>query len=485
MTWTFGSMTSKFNRRTALNGITTLFGTSLLPFSLLKAQELSNEAPTRRLAIIGGGMGGISTAYFCGSDWNIDLFESEARTGGNADTRSIQVDGKDLSMDVGAEFFHPETHPLYWRLLTLIGAHTPDNKATDLVLEAPASLCIYDRSNGEAFFSSANPLDHLIRAANFYIFSSAARKMVDSDESYEISMGDWLDQLKVTKDFRENVLSPWLASLSCVDVGNVRRQSARSHLSAFAKTFPTNLLKSPKTYNSRIGLGGYLELLKNRCENLHIHLSSPVKGLEEVNGQWFVETPTGRQGPFDAVVVNAPPFISKDFFAAVPWAAELKPLLEAQEYYPTRIILHKDPIYMPKDPKNWSVQNAAVGEGQGEASVWLGEIFSEGAKEKMNLFKSWALKRKEESQEILADRKFLHTLSTPKSIRAIKELRNWQGRNNLYFAGHFTTTTDLQETALFSALEAARKLSPESIKLSEFETILKKDGLDAISYHIP
>ncbi|RYZ51136.1 MAG: hypothetical protein EOP07_21855, partial [Proteobacteria bacterium] len=375
MTWTFGSMKSKFNRRSALQGITTLFGSSLLPFSLAKAQDASKEVPTRRLAIIGGGMGGISTAYFCGGDWAIDLFESEARTGGHADTRSIQVEGKEFSMDLGAEFFHPDTHPLYWRLLELIGAHTAGNKATDLVLEAPASLCIYDRQNGKAFFSSANPIEHLIRAANFYLFSSAARKMVDSDESYEVSMGDWIDKLKVTRDFKENVLSPWLASLSCVDVGNVRRQSARSHLSAFAKTFPTNLLKSPKTYNSRIGLGGYIELLKNRCENLNIHLSSPVKGLEEVDGQWFVETASGRQGPFDAVVVNAPPHISKNFFANVPWADELKPLLEAHEYYPTRIILHTDSLYMPAEKKNWSVQNAAVGEGQGEASVWLGEIF--------------------------------------------------------------------------------------------------------------
>ena len=132
MTWTHQIKRSKFNRRFAISSLTSFLGTSLFPFSKLKAD--SNAVPAKRLAIVGGGMGGIATAYFSGAEWNIDLFESEARIGGHADTRSFDVDGTQYSMDVGAEFFHPDTHPLYWTLLTHIGAHTPKNKKNDLVI---------------------------------------------------------------------------------------------------------------------------------------------------------------------------------------------------------------------------------------------------------------------------------------------------------------------------------------------------------------
>ena len=64
-----------------------------------------------RVAIIGGGAGGVAAAYFLAGSLDVDLFEARARIGGHCDSRVIRHGGQRLTVDLGAQFFHPETHP--------------------------------------------------------------------------------------------------------------------------------------------------------------------------------------------------------------------------------------------------------------------------------------------------------------------------------------------------------------------------------------
>ena len=60
----------------------------------------------------------------------------------------------------------------------------------------------------------------------------------------------------------------------------------------------------------------------------------------------------------------------------------------------------------------------------------------------------------------------------------------WQGFKGLYFAGQFTTLTDLQETALYSAMSVARTLSPTSRSLQALEQRLVSAGHADVSYAV-
>ena len=58
----------------------------------------------------------------------------------------------------------------------------------------------------------------------------------------------------------------------------------------------------------------------------------------------------------------------------------------------------------------------------------------------------------------------------------------WQGFKGLHFTGHFTTLTDLQETALYSGMSVARTLSPTSRSLQSLEQRLVSTGHADVSY---
>ena len=89
-----------------------------------------------------------------------------------------------------------------------------------------------------------------------------------------------------------------------------------------------------------------------------------------------------------------------------------------------------------------------------------------------------------EPADVLAEQIFLHASLTPGTLRATQELVGWQGFNGLYFAGQFTTLTDLQETALFSAMSVARTLSPTSRSLQDLEKRLASAGQADVSYAV-
>ena len=413
-------------------------------------------------------MGGVSAAYFCDSGWAIDLFEAQSAAGGNATTLLVPDGDAEVAVDIGAESFNPRTHPLYWSLLHEIGAVGAADASTDVLVTMPGTLSVFDARTRAPRFVSSHAVRTPHHAIDLLRFASAARRFVADDPSPDITVGEWIDGLSLGASFTREVLLPWLASLTCYRVEVVRQQSLLAFLLLFVRIFPDSIFDRPKTYCSRIGLGGVLQLLLDRCENVNLHVDTPVSTLEKVDGGWFVETPGGRNGPYERVVVNAPPYASREFLRGVP--EELLETLSRHEYYPARLIIHTDPIYMPRETRDWCSHNAAVDGDVCEATIWLGAFRrNPSTGEPVKLFKSWATQRPVESREVVAEKTFLHPLLSPATLHATRELEAWQGYEGLHFAGHFTTVTDLQETALRSGAAVAAVLNPGDARLGSLQ----------------
>jgi predicted NAD/FAD-binding protein len=117
--------------------------------------------------------------------------------------------------------------------------------------------------------------------------------------------------------------------------------------------------------------------------------------------------------------------------------------------------------------------------------MWLGAFRTNPRTgQPVQLFKSWASNRRDEPSDVLAEQIFQHASLTPATLRATQELERWQGFKGLHFAGQFTTLTDLQETALSSAMSVARTLSPTSRTLQALDKRLVSTGHVGVSYTV-
>ncbi len=214
-----------------------------------------------RVAIIGAGAGGVAAAYFLAGTFDVDLFEARSKIGGHCDSRVIDYEGSRVTVDLGAQFFNPDTHPIYVTLLEELGLYAPARPDADETLEAPGSLCIFPAAGGPPVFSSSHPLATPSRALEFAVYSQLARDAVLSDLPWEITVDDWVAGLPITRSFKDDVVYPWITALIGCSSSDALTASARSILQTFALAFPANILRGASTYNSRIGLQGNLQRL--------------------------------------------------------------------------------------------------------------------------------------------------------------------------------------------------------------------------------
>ena len=462
-------------RRDALKGAVGLAALGALPAGAAAGGR------RERVAIIGGGAGGVAAAYFLAGSFDVDLFEARSRIGGHCDSRVIRHRGRRLTVDLGAQFFHPDTHPIYVTLLEELGLYDPEHPDGDATLESPGSLCIFRTRGGAPIFSSSHPLSTPQRAGDFATFTRLARQAVLSDMAWETSVDAWIRGLPLRQSFKQDVLSPWItATIGCAR-SDARRASARSILQTFALAFPADILEPATTFNSKIGLQGNLQRMLDRSPAVRVHRGTPVRALSRTGGRWFLRTPSGRKGPYRFVVLNAPPRAGRELLRPLPAFADVTALLDVYRYFDSRLLVHTDPAYMHRDRRNWAAYNAGVDGRDCEGSAWLGALQDDAA---ANVFKSWAQRRRADPRHILLERRFKHPLISRSTIKAARALRPHQGRKGLYFSGHYTTGMDLQESALYSAMQVAEALAPGSRKLASLKTRLSARGRAGISYDL-
>src|SRR4029079_13127495 len=275
-----------------------------------------------RVAIVGAGAGGVAAAYFLADSADVDVFEARSRIGGHCDSRVVRDRGAKVVVDLGAQFFHPDTHPIYVTLLEELGLYDPEHPDADATLQAPGSLCIFRTTGGAPTFSSSDPLATPVRATQFAAFTQLARQAVLSDMSWEITVEAWIRDLPLRPAFKRDVLYPWItATIGCAR-DDARRTSARSILQTFALAFPANVLEGASTYTSKIGLQGNLQRMLDRSPAVRVHLRTPAEALCRRGGDWLLQTPAGRRGPYRFVLLNAPPRAGRELLRPLPAFAD-------------------------------------------------------------------------------------------------------------------------------------------------------------------
>src|SRR5262249_47451157 len=160
---------------------------------------------------------------------------------GHCDSHVIDYKGHRITVDLGAQFFHPDTHPIYVTLLEQLGLYDPAHPDNDDTLEAPGSLCIFPTAGGPSVFSSSHPIATPRRAIDFLSYAQLARQAVSTDMSWDATVRGWIRRLRIDQSFKNDVAYPWTMALIGSRRADALRASARSILQTFALAFPANV----------------------------------------------------------------------------------------------------------------------------------------------------------------------------------------------------------------------------------------------------
>lgn len=100
---------------------------------------MSSPSQQKQVAIIGAGISGLFVAYLLKNwNWNVDIYEKSARSGGNCHTVNVEVNQFSRWADLGVNDFNEPMYEEVYELMQSLGVETP-------LLEDTASFFTEDR----------------------------------------------------------------------------------------------------------------------------------------------------------------------------------------------------------------------------------------------------------------------------------------------------------------------------------------------------
>jgi uncharacterized protein len=439
--------------------------------ALLSAAQ-ADAAPGRRsVGIVGAGMAGVSLAWLLDGAYDVTLLEARDSIGGNVRSVEVELDGHTFVVDMGAQYFHPGPYPLYTRLLEQLGLFDADAPEQSAAHGFPASITLTAGVASTPRFVSPVLPDRwwpFFAPWNFsglWAFGAgflAAKAREDLNQSWDVTLEQWLPTLWLSRDQWEGMLLPWAASLFSGDVEQCRGLSARAAMIFAAKALPPNPLDPLSYYVLEPGLIEALSRMIAQCSTVTVMTNAAVGGVERTARGFRLRCADGRVVVVDELVFasSGPPTGALLGGLAGTWWQ--RHALDRMEFHDARLVLHTDAPFAPADPSLRSFLNCDVQGAFCEASMWMASVIAGAPPETAaRLWKSWVTHRAQPAQ-VLHDAQFRHMLPTPATLHAQDSLKWLQGFGGIWFAGGYLYPYDSQETALRSALRVAAGLRAQS-----------------------
>ncbi|RHY28743.1 hypothetical protein DYB32_008534 [Aphanomyces invadans] len=176
---------------------------------------------------------------------------------------------------------------------------------------------------------------------------------------------------------------------------------------------------------------------------------------------------TGIEGPenveeFDHIVVSSQACSALSFVKDAD--KEMLELLAAVPHETAQVVIHRDPVLMPRDRRDWSFYNFITakpgqklkpGIVENMVTLWVAKFHSK-EEDAESLFQTWNPLVDPRDDLVLHRAEFLRPLFTKTSHELVKKIRARQGRGNLWFSSTYCVyAVPLQESGTEAAVEVA------------------------------
>ena len=416
-----------------------------------------------RIGIIGGGGAGLTAAWLLEEEHDVTLYERATRLGGHAWTIPVEVAGQTFPMDVGFEFFSANMFPTFERLL----------RRLDVPLRPyAASVTLYSRERvrvlppsraGRLYWPGLGPrpLADLVRLV--YLLRRADDLMRRRDTT--VTLQAFVDSTPLlSQAFKEEFLYPFLLAQWCVEPAEFRQFMAYNAL-RYAYLHLQLSLQPPQMLEPEGGMEAYIGRIERTLQRARLQLSADVSHLTRTDQGWQVEMAGSGAQTHDALIIAANARAGARLLADVAGQTETARQLGRIEFFPTTIALHGDTRLMPARRAQWSVVNTRFDGHYAQNTIWKAWR----SRPEQPIFKSWVTFEPQLPEPLYRTVTFEHPKINRAYFEAQAALAALQGRDNLYLAGVHTQDVDCHESAIRSAVAAARRLSPRSSRLRWLE----------------
>ena len=420
---------------------------------------MSNER--QRIAVIGAGVSGLTTAWLLSEKYDVELFEAGDYAGGHTNTEIVTAGGREWPVNTGFIVFNDWTYPNFMKLMDRLGVASEVSDMSFSVDCHSSGLQYNGTSLNTLFAQRSNLLNlpflrmiqEILRFNKESRADLAAGNIADTE-----TLGEYLNRNGYSRYFRQYYIVPMGAAIWSAPEIVLEQFPIRFFLQFFNNHGMLSVDDRPTWRVISGGSARYVDAMMERLGD-RTHLNSPVSSVVR-EPDHVVVTVNHEHHHFDQVVFACHSDQALGMIAD-PSAKELE-ILGAITYQRNDVVLHTDRSVLPSNRRAWAAWNYFIPQHSTEpVSVTYNMNVLQNFDEAPETF-CVTLNR---SQDIDPERvikcfDYAHPVFTLEAVAAQKRYDEIGGQNRSHFCGAYWFN-GFHEDGVSSALRVTRALGVE------------------------
>lgn len=391
------------------------------------------------VAVIGGGVSGLTAAHLLRRTHDVTLYEAQDRLGGHAHTHRVpRPDGGVDHVDSGFIVHNDRTYPHLTRLFRELGIRTrPTEMSMSISCDGCGLSWAGGRGAGAVLAQPRRALDpRFVRMlTEIPRFHRDARRLLAAEDR-DPTWGRFLQEGGYSRYFVDHFALPLVTCVWSSGAQDARDYPAR-HLFAFLEHHGMLSVSGSPTWRTVVGGSAtYVAAVAAGLERVHV--ADPVTAVARYADGVDVRLASGAVATHDRAVIATHPDQTLAVLAdATP--AE-KTHLGAIRYSRNTAVLHRDAGHLPSAPRaraSWNHRMDACGDAeQARVTYWMNRLHGlpEGDPARGEYLVSLNPDRAIADEQVIARMEYEHPIFTREAVAAAAALQD-EGGDRLAFAG--------------------------------------------------
>ena len=410
----------------------------------------------QRIAIIGTGISGLTSAYLLSKQHEITVFEANDYVGGHTRTVPVTCASQTNYIDTGFIVCNDRNYPNFIKFMDKLGIKLQTSEMSFSVRDDARNL-EYNGHNLNTLFAQRM---NLIRpqfinfVRDILRFNKAGKAAIESEAVGEITLDEFVAEQDLGIMFRNNYLLPMVAAIWTCSLKQAGEFPLRFFLKFFLNHGLLDIKNRPQWY---VLAGGSQAYIKPMTEPFHdkILLNTPVEKINR-KGSSIDITYQGNTERFDQVVVACH---SNQALALIEKPTpEERSILGGIQYQDNEVILHSDCSFMPRKPLAWASWNFLVNDGNTSDPPLVTYCMNilQGIKTSSPFLVSLNASHKIAKKKILREFSYAHPVYSMNSMTAQSRRHEICGKDRIHFCGAYWYN-GFHEDGVRSALDVCNR----------------------------
>lgn len=422
--------------------------TSLSDIQKTSTQKQPTNTQPKKVAVIGSGISGVSAAWFLSQEHQVTLFEKNPKVGGHTNTIELEIEGKTQPVDTGFIVFNTPNYPLLTAMFEHLQVKTQDTEMSFSVSVNKGDL-EYSGNNLNTMFAQRSNLfsvDHWKMIREILRFNKQAKSDLDSRNFAGMDLGQYLKLYGFSDRMRDYYLLPMAAAIWSCPVEQMMKFPINSFLRFFENHGLLNIEDRPQWESVVNGSHEYLKAIL-ALQAFDVKVNQAISQVHKTDLGLVITSVDGKKHVFDEVV-----FASHGDETYGMLSDDLKndfAPLQHFKYQENIAYLHSDIALMPKRKRAWAawnylrdIDNRTTGKNSSDTSsnsvavtYWMNLLQNINCKTPLLVTLNPTTLPKDEltHQKIVYE----HPVFDTAAMAAQSQMKDLQGKNNLWFCGSY------------------------------------------------